>query len=141
MPAGRARQRARCPSCAAEFCTECGGAYHYVLACAEVAQASAGWLRWQDGGRAKYLADTHQAAAAASAATEAAAAAAREAAARLEELRRDEQWKAAHLRLCPHCGRPVERVDGCDKMVCGRDADDKGGGNRQARGSRSDSHV
>ncbi len=42
-------------------------------------------------------------------------------------------WKAKNLRLCPHCGRPVERIDGCNSMVCGRDAQDKGGGNLQVR--------
>jgi hypothetical protein len=41
-----------------------------------------------------------------------AAAAARAAMARLDELRRDEEWKAANLRMCPHCGKAVQRIDG-----------------------------
>ena len=31
----------------------------------------------------------------------------------------------------PNCGKVVYKPDGCDKMICGRDADDKGGGNKQ----------
>lgn len=34
-------------------------------------------------------------------------------------------------RSCPHCGKTVYKVDGCDAMTCGRDASDKGGGNKQ----------
>lgn len=36
-------------------------------------------------------------------------------------------------RLCPHCNKTVYRTDGCASMTCGRDASDKGGGNRQVR--------
>ena len=50
---------------------------------------------------------------------------------RFTELQQDEAWKEANCRLCPHCGKTVYKVDGCDSMTCGRDAADKGGGNQQ----------
>jgi hypothetical protein len=50
---------------------------------------------------------------------------------RFEELEADEAWKEANCRLCSQCGRAVFKVDGCSTMTCGRDAADKGGGNRQ----------
>ena len=48
-----------------------------------------------------------------------------------QNLQKDEEWKEKNCRLCPHCKKCVYRVDGCDSMTCGRDAADKGGGNRQ----------
>ena len=48
-----------------------------------------------------------------------------------KNLQQDEKWKEQHCRLCPHCGKVIYRVDGCDSMTCGRDAADKGGGNKQ----------
>jgi hypothetical protein len=39
-----------------------------------------------------------------------------------------EQWKEKHCRHCPHCGRVVEKMSGCDQMRCGHDAH---GGNEQ----------
>ena len=38
--------------------------------------------------------------------------------ARLEELRKDELWKSVNCRHCPACSRVVERISGCDNMVC-----------------------
>ena len=48
---------------------------------------------------------------------------------RIQELEKDENWKEQHLRLCPKCGRAIEKVAGCNAMVCGRDTD--GGRNVQ----------
>lgn len=56
-----------------------------------------------------------------------------DATARFKDLEADEAWKEANCKLCPHCGKTVYRVDGCSSMTCGRDAADKGGGNRQVR--------
>jgi hypothetical protein len=131
------QRRVDCPTCGAAFCAACGAAPHYALQCDEVEPARARWFEWVATGRADYLRKLRreeEARAAESAATAAAAAAGvAAAAARREELVRDEAWKAERLRLCPHCQRPVEKVDGCDSMICGRDAEDKGGGNRQVR--------
>jgi hypothetical protein len=55
---------------------------------------------------------------------------------RNRELRRcydnlitDEQYKAQNCRLCPSCKRVVQRLEGCDSMICGQDAH---GGNLQS---------
>jgi serine/threonine protein kinase/sugar lactone lactonase YvrE len=32
-----------------------------------------------------------------------------------------DQRAALGIKLCPHCGFPVAKIDGCDSMVCGRD--------------------
>jgi len=47
---------------------------------------------------------------------------------RWEELATDEGEKAKKCRLCPHCGRVLEKLDGCDSMKCGTDYH---GGNQQ----------
>lgn len=39
---------------------------------------------------------------------------------RYQELLADEQFKAANCRLCPSCGRVVQKLDGCDSMICGQ---------------------
>lgn len=48
---------------------------------------------------------------------------------RYEELMNDEQYKAQNCRLCPSCKRVVQRLEGCDTMICGQDAH---GGNVQS---------
>jgi hypothetical protein len=45
------------------------------------------------------------------------------------ELQQDEAYKEANCRLCPHCGKAVAKIDGCDSMTCGQDYH---GGNKQA---------
>ena len=45
-----------------------------------------------------------------------------EASERMRRLTADEEWKAEHCRVCPNCDRIVEKMDGCDTMVCGRNA-------------------
>lgn len=39
---------------------------------------------------------------------------------RYNELVADEQYKAQNCRLCPNCRRLVQKLDGCDSMICGR---------------------
>ena len=48
---------------------------------------------------------------------------------RYDELINDEQYKATNCRLCPSCKRVVQRLEGCDSMICGQDAH---GGNVQS---------
>jgi hypothetical protein len=48
---------------------------------------------------------------------------------RYDELMRDEQYKVQNCRLCPSCKRVVQRIEGCDTMICGQDAH---GGNIQS---------
>ena len=40
-------------------------------------------------------------------------------------------WCSAYLICYINCDQVVNRQDGCDMMVCGTDAPDKGGGNKQ----------
>jgi len=47
---------------------------------------------------------------------------------RIRELEQDENWKQQNLRCCPHCERPIEKLEGCDLMKCGKDYH---GGNQQ----------
>ena len=44
----------------------------------------------------------------------------RDAIRRYAELVQDERLKEKTCRRCPHCGRVVEKLSGCDSMVCGR---------------------
>jgi len=32
----------------------------------------------------------------------------------------DEKWKADNCKLCPHCRRVINKLDGCDSMICGK---------------------
>lgn len=41
-------------------------------------------------------------------------------------LKQDEEWKSMNCRLCPHCGRTIEKIEGCNQMRCGYDV--HGGG-------------
>jgi hypothetical protein len=43
-----------------------------------------------------------------------------EAEARKREFAEMETWKARNCKCCPHCRRVINKVDGCDAMVCGR---------------------
>tara|TARA_R110002050_G_scaffold35864_2_gene89874 strand:+ start:1703 stop:1975 length:273 start_codon:yes stop_codon:yes gene_type:complete len=36
---------------------------------------------------------------------------------KMEELRKDEEWKEKNLKLCPKCSRPIEKTGGCNSMV------------------------
>lgn len=36
------------------------------------------------------------------------------------EYDRMEDWKESRCRCCPKCGRIVEKLSGCDIMVCGK---------------------
>jgi hypothetical protein len=40
----------------------------------------------------------------------------------VEEVMTPAQRAANNIKLCPHCGVPTQKIDGCDVMTCGRDA-------------------
>jgi hypothetical protein len=48
--------------------------------------------------------------------------------------RLDEDYKATRCKLCPHCGSVVEKLSGCDTMVCGQDC--HGGNTQKGCGAR-----
>jgi hypothetical protein len=120
-----AQQLAICPTCRLHFCTNCVDVYHYRSTCAERIDLRDDWRRWVGADRATYWQQNEEMAA------KAAVAAKRERA-RIDGLKRDEgrdeAWKAANCRHCPHCDRLVNKLEGCDAMCCGQDAH---GGNLQ----------
>eukprot|EP00854_Cymbomonas_tetramitiformis_P017681 gene17681-21064_t len=153
----RVRQKVQCPSCEAEFCSECKETYHYQLQCCQVQPAAGRWFKWLKEDRAecrRRISEarlspvvrfslrasrwarrvTHRS----NENTEQRAVANTEAHKEVEsvmrrfaELQKDEAWKEKNCRLCEYCDRVVEKMDGCNTVTCGRDARDKGGGNAQ----------
>ena len=117
------REECLCQSCKFHFCSLCKTAYHYQLACAEVGPTAETWFKWIREDSRKFRADFAKA----SKTLEAI----KHAEQQFQNLQKDEEWKEQNCRLCPHCNKCVYKVDGCDTMTCGRDAADKGGGNRQ----------
>ena len=117
------KEKAICPTCKFEFCSLCKDKYHYHLACAELSPTAERWFKWIQTDCAKFHGQYGKAMKAVEAL--------KHAEQQFKNLQQDEAWKEKNCRLCPHCKKVVYRVDGCSSMTCGRDAADKGGGNRQ----------
>mmetsp|Transcript_8402 Transcript_8402/g.23684 ORF Transcript_8402/g.23684 Transcript_8402/m.23684 type:complete len:567 (-) Transcript_8402:143-1843(-) len=101
-----------CSGCRFDFCSLCREAYHYgPFTCQEVKALEMAWVEWQSKNRKQQVQQRMM-----------------ELERRRIELERDEVWKEKNLRLCPKCGRGIEKTGGCSSMVCGRNAD---GGNIQ----------
>lgn len=125
-------EKCKCEECGVEFCSLCKDVFHYEVSCQEARSVGNAWDVWLREGREKHmrvmamedakwkqrlqhyhtLRDKHS--------KEVEAAMARRA-----ELQKDEEWKEQHCRICPHCKRPVEKLEGCDLMRCGYDVDTK----------------
>jgi hypothetical protein len=119
--------------CGVTFCAVCNRSpYHFNTSCDEVLLLSQKYNEWQIHGREQRLkcrAENEAAYAKALRQHEAdrtalqqEASAARK---RLKEYQKDEMWKAKNCRCCPHCHKPVSKIEGCDAMRCGYDADTK----------------
>ena len=131
-------QRVQCtnPKCGANFCASCRHPYHFRTSCAEALRINARWVRFlqEDLGRflmaaTKVDPDRYQPLLKQNSKHRSdLAEAAKEALRRFDELRQMEKWKQKHCRHCPRCRRIVEKMSGCDAMVCG---DDAHGGNMQ----------
>merc|ERR1740123_539272 len=117
------RQRWECTCGWPAWCTSCRQPYHYHVDCSMVQPLRERWLRWVCSDRASYHLLNEQ-----SEIYEGQRRALEDAMTRHAELHRDEAWKAANCRVCPRCLRPVQKIEGCDSMVCGGDAH---GGNIQ----------
>eukprot|EP00943_MAST-04B_sp_MAST-4B-sp1_P006091 g6091.t1 len=117
------KEKAICPTCKFEFCSLCKDKYHYHLSCGELGPTAERWFKWINEDCAKFRGEYGKALKAMEAL--------KHAEEQFKNLQQDETWKEQHCRLCPHCRKVVYRVDGCNSMTCGRDAADKGGGNKQ----------
>ena len=131
------RECVRCRACATMFCPKCGASpYHFNTECESIASIRSDYIEWMVRGRSAFLKqrakldcsfqvqlqqyedDTN----------------------RDEEERKqltlaghqtaaDEAYMVAHCKMCPSCGRIVEKTGGCDLMKCGNDYH---GGNKQS---------
>ncbi|CAF0999228.1 unnamed protein product [Didymodactylos carnosus] len=130
------RFKVNCGLCNNEFCSLCNEQYHYRTNCQDVAQLTQRWYFWCQTERGNYL---RQRAAADekyqgqlneyNRARDQNVKRNQELQHRYTELVADEQYKATNCRLCPKCRRVVQKIEGCDAMVCGQDAH---GGNIQS---------
>ena len=107
----------RCNMCGESICTSCGKRYHHCGNCKDLNQIFNKWNEWVLRGRKQFNEQTQKQ-----------LQREEEIKQRLEELKRDEAWKVQNLKLCPNCGRGIEKLSGCNSMVCGQDAH---GGNQQ----------
>ncbi|CAM9219754.1 unnamed protein product [Ectocarpus sp. 12 AP-2014] len=129
-------QRVKCASCLVEFCSRCKRSpYHYAAECDEVVCLSREWSHWLSEGKATFLGamaaqdDQHRALLDRhNRRKEEHDRAVKEAERVRLEYERMEEWKEKRCRCCPSCGRTIEKLSGCDSMVCGVDAH---GGNVQ----------
>lgn len=121
-------QFVKCPRCKIEFCGRCRSRpYHFGCSCDEVLELARKWMRWTESGRDAYMAELQNSSQEYDTLLsqyreqkeqfDREGRAARE---RHQELLENETWKAQHCKLCPNCNRVVEKIDGCDLMVCGR---------------------
>ena len=121
------KERVTCSVCRATFCSLCKNTYHYNVDCEQIPGLERTWMEWLTVGRGQYLEELSAADAAFeeqlnefNEVREAHEREVQAALARLRENEEDEAWKAANCRRCPSCDRVVNKVAGCDSMVCGR---------------------
>lgn len=118
--------------CLYRFCTECYQPAHFQVSCEDAARHVERYALWLREGRRAFVetraeeSDHLRRYEAARASHEKRA---KEIEGRQKEYQEMESWKAKHCKECPHCNRVVQKIDGCDSMVCGQDAH---GGNDQS---------
>jgi len=124
-----------CPKCNAQFCNICRREYHYRSECNEVMGYMEQWVNWQRRGRRKYLNKKKEILNGFNLEVKEYEIALQQnrkenndLVERFKILQQDENHKVQHCRLCPNCNRIVEKLDGCDLMVCGHNFH---GGNSQ----------
>eukprot|EP00047_Mylnosiga_fluctuans_P003857 m.231340 g.231340 ORF g.231340 m.231340 type:complete len:618 (-) comp12199_c0_seq1:161-2014(-) len=129
------KEKCVCGVCGMIFCSLCRNDYHHDLSCEETRAIAARWDQWIQSGREKYMrqralqdGDWRRKLAEYETRKDKHSKEVQDAMQRRSEQGRDEQWKAQNCRHCPRCNRVIERMSGCDSMVCGQDAH---GGNQQ----------
>lgn len=130
------RFQVTCPKCAKEFCSLCNQQYHFRTTCQQLPQITQRWFFWCETERQRYLTTRSQQDQQYNQQLQQYQKESHEnkqrnkdLRSRYEDLMNDERYKAENCRLCPSCKRVVQRLEGCDSMVCGQDAH---GGNVQS---------
>ena len=132
----KVRECVRCSSCRTSFCPKCGATpYHFNTQCEEIATLRGEYTEWMTRGRQAFLRQRAEMDAsfrkqlqdyeADKARVEAEK---RQLEVVAQQAAADEAYKAQNCKMCPSCGRIVQKTGGCDSMVCGQDAH---GGNKQ----------
>ena len=144
VPHSTEPQRVVCTveKCQMSFCAACRHPYHFRSTCAEALRIHARWVQFLQEDLAPFLVTAVQVDPARyervlkehTKCKGALDEATREALQRFDELKRMELWKEKNCRHCPHCMRIVNRLSGCDHMVCGNNADRGRDGSNKQRG-------
>lgn len=131
-----------CPNCSKSFCSQCKSLpYHYHCTCDEYLSFTRAWKEWRNSGRQQYLREVahenskyQEMLRQYEVNKQKNEAELRDIDARYQELLQDEQHKAKTCKLCPSCSRVIEKIDGCDVMICGRNY--HGGDNQSGCGAK-----
>jgi hypothetical protein len=140
------RREIICPDreCRGSFCGNCFATpYHFKIQCEEVVNYTRAWADWCQRGKREFMAavasqdeNYRRQLAEFDANIKKQVEDRQNFERRMQELQADEQYKAANCRSCPHCGRTVQKLDGCNSMVCGRNY--HGGDNQNGCGKNFD---
>jgi hypothetical protein len=117
-----------CEKCSFRFCADCKKVSHSNTPCEQMLTYARQWDEWLGTGRPLALARMAQVDAKFSAALQAHNAKKeqheadmRNREAQYAQMLADEKWKEQNCKRCPHCSFVVNKLDGCDEMICGRD--------------------
>lgn len=119
------------------FCSDCNQVFHYRSTCQEVLAIAEEWNRWDAGGRQAYLNEVVETRQQLEDFENRKAQHEEDLRVRkqaVEDMKKDEAWKAQRCRCCPSCGAVTQKISGCDSMVCG--ADYHGGNTQKGCGHR-----
>lgn len=117
-----------CQKCGFRFCAECKKMSHLNTPCEQMLSYARQWDEWLETGRPRALEKMAQvdqqfgaALQAHNAMKEQHEADMRNRKTQYEQMLADEKWKEKNCKRCPHCQFVVNKLDGCNEMVCGRD--------------------
>jgi len=117
--------------CGMKFCSICKRDYHYEISCEELTVVHQKWVEWVTKNRTLYHISQKNANVLRTDYEKEKTRIDKENYAVqsvFDNLVKDEKWKEENCKVCPKCRRAVQKLEGCDKMICGRDFH---GGNAQ----------